>query len=177
MSQADRRAPMASAPFRYTAEGEVDWGNMWDTFCELALDGGPPHRASLLEAQPPANSDDPRYQAVIAELCRGITAVSGLDAAAGPPGWVRITCETPQQAGWLAGAIIAENVAASAEGTGLYVPAGPEYSLKGEIKNVITAVAKTTHYWREHLPAPVKQALAIANGISRLGARLRKRRE
>jgi sirohydrochlorin cobaltochelatase len=35
----------------------------------------------------------------------------------------------------------------------LYLPAGPNFTLKREIKNVITAVAKTVHYWRAHLLA------------------------
>jgi sirohydrochlorin cobaltochelatase len=61
---------------------------------------------------------------------------------------------------WLAEAITEENVQARAEGAQLYVPIGDYFSLKGEIKNVITAVAKTTHYWREHLPPAVKQTLA-----------------
>jgi hypothetical protein len=34
---------MSSAPLRYRADGSVDWGNMWDSFCELAREGGPPH--------------------------------------------------------------------------------------------------------------------------------------
>lgn len=34
------RAPMPSAPMKYMPDGKVDWGNMWDTFCELAQEGG-----------------------------------------------------------------------------------------------------------------------------------------
>jgi sirohydrochlorin cobaltochelatase len=32
----------------------------------------------------------------------------------------------------------------------LYLPAGPAFRLEHESKNVITVVAKTHHYWREH---------------------------
>jgi sirohydrochlorin cobaltochelatase len=33
----------------------------------------------------------------------------------------------------------------------LLLPAGPQFRLDGEIKNVVTAVAKTYHYWKEHI--------------------------
>ena len=36
------------------------------------------------------------------------------------------------------------------EGAVLYLPAGPAFTLSGEIRNVVTAVAKTYHYWLEH---------------------------
>jgi sirohydrochlorin cobaltochelatase len=36
----------------------------------------------------------------------------------------------------------------------LYLPAGCGFTLDGEIKNVVTAVAKTHHYWIEHQAAP-----------------------
>ena len=36
---------MSSAPFVYRDDGQPDWGTMWKGFCELALYGGPPHRA------------------------------------------------------------------------------------------------------------------------------------
>ena len=46
----------------------------------------------------------------------------------------------------------------AAEDNYLLVPVGDYFTVKGEIKNVITTVAKTTHYWREHLPIDVKRA-------------------
>src|SRR5262245_26888007 len=51
MNVEDKRAPMAAAPIKYAADGSVDWGNMWDSFCVLAREGGPPHRGQLLDAQ------------------------------------------------------------------------------------------------------------------------------
>ena len=36
--------------------------------------------------------------------------------------------------------------------------AGGGKALKGEIKNVITVVAKTTHYWTDHLQVELKRA-------------------
>jgi sirohydrochlorin cobaltochelatase len=62
---------------------------------------------------------------------------------------------------WLAESIVQENVQARAQGSQLFVPVGSDYTLKGEIKNVITAVAKTTHYWAEHVPSEVKVTLTL----------------
>ena len=38
-------------------------------------------------------------------------------------------------------------------GATLFLPAGPAFRLEVEIRNVITAVAKVAHYWREHWAA------------------------
>lgn len=46
------------------------------------------------------------------------------------------------------------------------------YTVKGEIKNVITAVAKTTHYWRVHLPPEVQQSIALEQQIRQWKARM-----
>jgi sirohydrochlorin cobaltochelatase len=148
----DRRAPMASAPMRYEANGQVAWGMMWDSFCDLALDGGPPHRGTMLEAPLAQDPTDPHYQAVAAELIRGIVAVSGLYArVSNRAGWLAVATYHTDHATWLATAIHEENVQARSEGRWLFVPLGADFTLEGEIKNVITAVAKTTHYWAEHL--------------------------
>ena len=156
---ADERAPMASAPMKYAEDGSVVWGEMWDSFCALALDGGPPHRATLLAGDPASDPASDGYRFAAAEIARGVAAVSGLSASPATTGWLAIDCRSAGMAHWLAEAIIEENVAARAQGTQLLVPVGANYTLTGEIKNVITAVAKTTHYWREHLPQEVQQTL------------------
>jgi sirohydrochlorin cobaltochelatase len=74
---------------------------------------------------------------------------------------------------WLADSIQAENVAAHAQQTRLLLPVGDYFTLKGEIKNVITAVAKTTHFWGEHVPAEVKQTLELQAQLERWRARVR----
>ncbi|HEY8597679.1 MAG TPA: hypothetical protein VIL85_04570 [Thermomicrobiales bacterium] len=155
----DKRAPMPAAPMKYAADGSVAWGEMWDSFCALALDGGPPHRATLLEGDTAADPASNGYRFAVAEITRGVAAVSGLPLAPAATGWLAIECHSAGMAHWLAEAIIEENVAARARGAQLLVPVGADYTLTGEIKNVITAVAKTTHYWREHLPPEVKQTL------------------
>ena len=150
----DKRAPMPSAPMKYRANGEVAWGEMWDSYCVLALDGGPPHRESMLCAptQPDVGSEG--YRFAVKEIVRGIREVSGLRAEAAAPGWIGVECASASMAAWLVEAINEENVQAFAAGQRLFVPAGDDFTL-------ITAVAKTTHYWREHLPAEVKQTLAV----------------
>jgi sirohydrochlorin cobaltochelatase len=164
---------MASAPLKYLPDGAVDWGNMWDSFCVLAREGGPPHRGSTLEAQADADITSDRYRFAVAEICRGISAVSGLAARAASPGWIAVRCDSPDMARWLAESIEQENVQARAEGSDLLVPAGDYFTVQGEIKNVITAVAKTTHYWHEHLPLDVKRALVLQMQIERLKSHVR----
>ncbi len=47
-------------------------------------------------------------------------------------------------AGWLVRrAVNIENVSSYSEGMVLYLPAGPRFRLEKEIKNVVTAIAKT----------------------------------
>lgn len=149
---------MAAAPLKYNPDGSVNWGDMWDTFCVLAQEGGPPHRADLLDAPAQPDPSDPRYAEVVAEITRGIREVSGLPAHPAEPGWLAVECDSPGHALWLQRAIVQENVQARTQGNLLLVPVSQDFSLKGEIKNVITVVAKTTHYWTEHLQGEFKRA-------------------
>jgi cation diffusion facilitator family transporter len=149
-------APMGAAAIKFDAEGKAAWGEIWTDFCDLALAGGPPHRGTLLEpvnpelvlAQPEA------YQRVLDELERGIHMVTGLkiirDAA---PSWIGMQCESEAMALWLVRAITVENISVRREEAVLYFPAGPDYRLEKEIKNIITVIAKTTHYWKDHASA------------------------
>jgi hypothetical protein len=146
-------APMGSAPMRYADDGQVAWDQMWTSYCDLALAGGPPHRDSLLEPVTPdevkANQD--AYERVVAEIERGFRLVTGLPTIRSEkPGWVGLKCEDEEMALWLLRAIVVENVCVRREGTVLFLPAGPAFRLEKEIKNVITVVAKTHHYWTEH---------------------------
>jgi urease accessory protein UreG len=146
-------APMGSAPLRYTAEGQVAWDQMWTDFCVLALAGGPPHRGTLLEPISPAEvaSDPDAYERVVAEIERGWRLVTGLPTMRSTtPGWVGLVCLDEAMAIWLLRAIVVENVSVRREGAILFLPAGPRFRLEEEIKNVITVVAKTHHYWTEH---------------------------
>ena len=145
---------MGSAGLRFDANGKVAWNEMWDTFCDLAMAGGPPHKGRLLEPASPAavEAQPDRYVTVVEEISRGIRMVTGLDAELGStPGWVRVICESEAMAGWLLRAIVIENVAAQADGPDLELPASPDYRLEKEIKNVVTVMAKSCHYWQEHM--------------------------
>ena len=92
------------------------------------------------------------YALVVAEIERGLRLVTeGLPTVPGPvPGWVGLRCPDEATAAWLARAIETENVSVRREGVVLSLPAGPRFRQEEEIKNVVTAVAKTYHYWREH---------------------------
>lgn len=169
----DKRAPMASAPMKYLPDGSVDWGNMWDTFCVLAKEGGPPHRPTLLRAQDDADIESEGYRFGMAEIIRGVREVSGLEAHSSSPGWIGIRCESDGHARWLSTAIREENVQARADNTLLFVPVGDYFTLKGEIKNVVTAVAKTTHYWQDHIPMEVRRVLITEARIEAMKKRVK----
>ncbi|HZS34159.1 MAG TPA: CbiX/SirB N-terminal domain-containing protein [Methylomirabilota bacterium] len=146
-------APMGAAPLAFDGDGAVAWDRMWQGFCELALAGGPPHRDTLLEPAPRERvlAEPARYAAVVRELERGLRMVTGLEVVTGgTPGWIGLVCASEAMAIWLLRAIVVENVLARREGAVLFLPAAPEFTLGGEIKNVVTAVAKTYHYWLEH---------------------------
>ncbi len=169
----DRRAPMSAAPLKYAADGRVDWGNMWDSFCELAQAGGPPHRATPLTAPAQPDPGSLAYQAALLEIMRGVREVSGLPALPAAPGWVALVCASAGMARWLAAACVAENVQARAEGRDLWLPVDGTYTVAGEIKNVITVVAKTTHYWAVHVTPEMQRTLAAEAWLDQMSARLR----
>ncbi|MCB0176837.1 MAG: sirohydrochlorin chelatase [Anaerolineae bacterium] len=147
-------APMGSTPFKFKEDGSPAWDEMWTDFCDLALAGGPPHRGNLLE---PVLPDDVRanpqaYEAVLTELERGLRMVTGLPVIRSEAlGWIGLACSDEEMALWLLRAIVIENITVRREDNVLYFPAGPDFKLEAEIKNIITAVAKTHHYWAEHL--------------------------
>lgn len=62
------------------------------------------------------------------------------------PGWVGLVCGDAAMAVLLVRAVLAESVIARREGNVLFVPAGPAFQVEHEIKNVVSAVAKTCHY-------------------------------
>jgi hypothetical protein len=156
-------APMRSAGLKYGDDGLVAWDKIWGSFCDLAMAGGPPHKGTLLEAGTKGEIDArrDRYQEVVAEICRGGAMVTGLAVEPSPaPGWIRVECDTKVMTGWLLRAITMENVAVRAEGRFLDLPAAPHFRLDKEIKNVITVIAKTCHYWAGHMPRAQHHAIA-----------------
>ncbi len=147
-------APMGTAPMQYAENGQVAWDKMWTSFCDLALAGGPPHRDTLLEPVPPdeVKGNMVGYEHVLTEIERGLRLVTGLPVLRSERlGWIGLKCEDEEMALWLLRAIIVENICVRREGAVLFLPAGPDFRMKNEIKNVITVVAKTHHYWMEHI--------------------------
>jgi len=141
---------MAAAKMVYREDGSPDWGGVWQEYCGLALFGGPPHRGEdaalrAISDGAPAEGYDP-----IDEIRRGILETTGLTSTpfTEREGWVAVRCESPKMAAWMAASIILENVEARIEGDCLLVPALRSFSLTGEVKSVITVVAKVHHYWR-----------------------------
>ena len=153
---------MGSAGIRYGPDGRVAWDEIWTTFCDLALAGGPPHRGKLLEPVSEAEvaAAPGRYRDVVAEIGRAIGMTSYMQTVDGyAPGWVGVRCESQEAAAWLQFAITAENVSARRRQAVLQLPAGPDFRVEKEIKNVVVALVKANHYWDGHLSA-TQQSLA-----------------
>jgi hypothetical protein len=147
---------MGSATLRYGPDGRVLWDQIWTTFCDLALAGGPPHRGTLLEpvSEAEATAEPKCYSDVVAELGRAIKLTTGLPVVEGSArGWIGVQCESVEEAGWLQFAVTAENVSARRKQAVLQLPAGPSFRVEKEIKNVVVALAKAYHYWDGHLSA------------------------
>lgn len=144
---------MGSASLLVEPDGKVAWDKIWTSFCDLALAGGPSHRGTLLEAvtAEEARADWERYLEVVAEIERGIRLVTALPAVeSAVPGWVGVQCDSEAMAVWMLRAIVVENVMCRRQGDVLYLPAGPAFRLEKEIKNVVTVMARTFHYWTSH---------------------------
>ena len=145
---------MSSAALKFAPDGKVAWDEIWGSFCDLAMAGGPPHKGMLLlpSSQSEIEAQPNRYEEVIAEICRGIQLVADLTAEpSATPGWIRVECVNRATAEWLLRAITVENVAVRRTNLDLELPAAPHFHLEKEIKNVITVVAKTAHYWFGHI--------------------------
>ena len=155
---------MGSAGLKFDSDGKVAWDEIWGSFCDLAMAGGPPHKGALLGpgTRPEIEADPIRYEEVVEEICRGISMASELPAQVSPrPGWVRVDCYSEAMAGWLLRAIVMENVAVRLERRAIDLPAAPRFRLEKEIKNVVTVIAKTAHYWVGHMPRSQRHTVAV----------------
>ena len=161
---------MGSAGLKYGPDGRVAWNEMWATFCDLAMAGGPPHRGTLLQpgTREAIAANAEAHHRVLDEIHRGISLVSKLqlipisqsrEIDPSWPCWIGVRCHSTGMAAWLVRAIVMENVLAKHDGESLYLPAGPDYRLAKEIKNVITVFAKTCHYWTSHMSPDQQEAI------------------
>ena len=154
---------MGSAALKYGDDGKVAWNDIWVTFCDLAMAGGPPHKGILLEpgSQAEIEAEPDRHRQVVEEVCRGVAMVTGLAAyPSQSPGWVSVDFANLGTAAWLLRAITMENVSVRREKLVLDLPAGPAYRVEKEVKNVIAAIAKTSHYWLGHMQLSRRRAIA-----------------
>ena len=134
------------------ANGAVRWDQL-NPLGDLALSGGKSYRGDLLEAVDPAEclAEPERYAEVVAEIGTGIHTITGLSIVeSNVPGWVGIQCDGEEMAIWLVRAIIVENIMVRREADVLYVPAGPQFTLKEEILSIVTVVSKTWRHWIMH---------------------------
>jgi sirohydrochlorin cobaltochelatase len=113
------------------------------------------------------------YKTVVDEIVRGVYLVSGLKAYPDAPGWIAIECDSEGMAEWLTAQSLQENVMMRFEGNRVFVPCGENFALKGEIKNVVTVVAKTTHYYQDHIANEMKAAFAMEESLGKIGAKLK----
>ena len=153
---------MGSAALKFTPDGKVAWDEIWGSFCDLAMAGGPPHKGMLLlpATQTEIEAQPARYEEVVNEICRGIQLVADLAAEpSATPGWIRVECVNRATAEWLLRAITVENVAVRRQNLNLELPASSAFRLEKEIKNVITVVAKTAHYWFGHIYRDQRQQI------------------
>jgi len=162
---------MGSAGLRYNSDGRVAWDLIWGSFCDLAMAGGPPHKGTLLEPGSAAEiaAQRARYDEVTGEICRGITMTTNLIAEPSPDaGWLRVSCSSVAQAQWLLRAIVMENVSARCHDAKLDLPSAPSFSLHKQIKNVVTVMAKTCHYWVDHMSRRQQQEVGeLLSGMSK----------
>lgn len=147
-------SPMGSAPLVYDDDGKVAWEKVWTDFCDLGIYGGPPHRGTLLEPSIPSeiaeNMD--QYESVIVEIERAFKLLTKLPVIrSNSLGWLGIQCTDEEMAVWMMKAIIVENILARREDNVVFLPVGHKYHIEKEVKNVVTTVAKTYHYWKEHI--------------------------
>lgn len=145
---------MAAADMLYTGDGRPDWSAMWESFCELAYFGGPPHRGPDSRVRAPSELPSPVVGDFdpVAEIRRGIYMTTGLfSEPSDEAGWLAVTCRSRQMAAWMCACIILENVDARLDSDDrLLVPVSPDFTLKDQVKSVVTVVAKVAHYWQMH---------------------------
>src|SRR5215213_10353351 len=85
--------PMRSAGLKYDAAGRVAWNEIWASFCDLAMAGGPPHKGTLLEpaGREEIDAQPERYAEAADEICRGVMMTTLLPTQVSPiAGWVRV---------------------------------------------------------------------------------------
>ena len=155
---------MGSAGLKYGSDGKVAWNEMWATFCDLAMAGGPPHKGMLLEpgTQVEIDANSGRLRTGRRRDCaRRATG----DRPRGPSlrrSRLGARGLSQRRDGWMAAASDrdGERLGSRATDRRSTFPPAPRYRVEKEIKNVVTVIAKTCHYWTGHMWRAQKREIA-----------------
>ena len=155
-----RRGGAGEAPRKLPVDeaGHLDWIQLMaeihltDSHGDIALAGGAPRRAALIEpSDPAADFDDPSYAVVAAEFARGLRATTGAPVVDSTRGWVGFTCDTDEMAVWMIRALAAENITVRREGSTVFMPASVSFAIEDEILDMVVAAARAMHFFEDHI--------------------------
>lgn len=142
---------MSSAPFVYDNDGKVAWNKMWDSYCDLAIEGGPPHRNDRLISKGTSNNfNSENYKNAVKEIERAFSLLIPFKYKTANNGYIEIALGNHNIADWYANIINSENVECQVKENKIFLPINDDFTLEKEIKNIVTVVAKAFHYWSLH---------------------------
>ena len=118
---------------------------------DIALAGGSPRRATLIEPRSVGSVEDPAYRALAAEFSRGLRLTTGARVVDGTAGWVGFTCDTEAKAIWMVRALAAENLTVRREGMNVLLPMSASFALEDEILDMVLATAHVHHFFEDHI--------------------------
>ena len=146
---------MKAAEIIYDQNGNPEWNKMWNSFCNLAAEGGPSHRDNLHRISFPEKNFV--YDETIKnEIARGLRLLNANVKEINNKGEIYIDLIFPNKAKWFRNIIDLENVAAKQKGKYLILPWSGNYKIDKEVKSLMTVWGKASHYWREHRPLQFK---------------------
>ena len=139
-------AAMSSADFLYKDDAP-DWSAMWTGLASLPSTRPPPrertHRCVTAAPATKASTTSPKRERHLRNHGLSGTLRTRLD---------RRDMGSRKLRAWRRNNLL-ENVEAKFDEERLIVPAHESFTLKNEVKSVITVLAKTHHYWQAHVAA------------------------
>jgi hypothetical protein len=149
--QPSKNVPMSSAPFIYDSDGKPAWDKMWDAYCNLAAEGGPPHRGEMLRSKGTANNfNSDQYKYAVSEIERAFGQIIPYKFESTNNGYIKVTLKNKNMAKWFSDIINKENVECQVKDADIFLPVNDDFTLEKEIKNVVTVMGKAFHYWSRH---------------------------
>ncbi len=165
MNLTEKNAPMKSAPFAYENDGKVAWDKMWDSYCYLAKEGGAPHRETMLRGKGENNDlQSQNYQNAVKEILRAYKLLIPYRSIERSAGWIGVKLYSKNMADWFRDIICSENVECKHEGKSILLPVNDDYRLEFEVKNLVTVIGKTYHYWHLHKSITDKLMIITVGG-------------